>query len=104
MPKALKQAGMAFNDVEYWEINEAFAAQWLGVGRVLKNEFGMELDMDKVNHNGSGIALGHPVGSTGLRILVSLYYEMERTGKTVGGASLCVGGGPSMASIWTRDI
>jgi len=104
MPKALKQAGMDFKDVEYWEINEAFAAQWLGVGRVLKNEFGMELDMDKVNHNGSGIALGHPVGSTGLRIIVTLYYEMERSGYTTGGASLCVGGGPSMASIWTRDV
>ncbi|MDD2587066.1 MAG: thiolase family protein [Syntrophomonadaceae bacterium] len=104
MPKVLKQAGMKFEDVEYWELNEAFAAQWLGVGRMLKEDFGIELDMDKVNHNGSGIALGHPVGCTGLRIIVSLYYEMERLGLTVGGASLCVGGGPAMASLWTRDI
>jgi acetyl-CoA C-acetyltransferase len=104
IPKCLDAAGMKFDDIDYWEINEAFAAQWLGVGRMLKNDFGMELDMDKVNHNGSGIALGHPVGSTGLRIVVTLYYEMERAGLTNGGASLCVGSGPAMASLWTRDI
>ena len=69
IPKCLGQAGLAFGDIEYWEINEAFAAQWLGVGRVLKKDFGIVLDLDKVNHHGSGIALGHPVGSTGLRII-----------------------------------
>ncbi|MFY9175427.1 MAG: acetyl-CoA C-acetyltransferase, partial [Peptococcia bacterium] len=90
--------------IEYWEINEAFAAQWLGVGRMLEQEHGMKLDLDKVNHNGSGISLGHPVGCTGLRIIVSLCYEMERLDLTLGGASLCVGGGPAMASLWTRDI
>jgi len=57
-----------------------------------------------VNHHGSGIALGHPVGSTGLRILVTLYHEMERMDYEFGGGSLCVGGGPSMASLWTRNI
>lgn len=104
IPKCLEQAGLKFEDIEYWEINEAFAAQWLGVGRMLKNDYGMELNIDKSNHNGSGIALGHPVGCTGLRIIVTLYYEMERLGMKLGGASLCVGGGPSMASLWTRDI
>ncbi|PIE70893.1 MAG: acetyl-CoA C-acyltransferase [Deltaproteobacteria bacterium] len=104
IPKCLNQAGMGFEDVEYWEINEAFAAQFLGVGRMLKEDFGMDLSMDKVNHNGSGIALGHPVGCTALRIIVSLYYEMERLNLTTGGASLCVGGGPAIASLWTRDI
>lgn len=104
IPKCLKQAGLKFEDIEYWEINEAFAAQWLGVGIMLKEDFGIELDLDKVNHNGSGISLGHPVGCTGLRIIVSLYYEMERLGSEIGGASLCVGGGPAMASLWTRDI
>jgi acetyl-CoA C-acetyltransferase len=104
LTKCLKQAGMAFADIDYWEINEAFAAQWLGVGRMLEQDFGIRLDLEKVNHNGSGIALGHPVGSTGLRIVVSLYHEMERTGATLGGASLCVGGGPSMCSLWTRDV
>ncbi len=104
IPKALKLAGMKFADVEYWEINEAFAPQWLGVGRKLKEDWGIELDLEKVNHNGSGIALGHPVGSTGLRIIVTMYYELERLGLTTGGASLCVGGGPAMASLWTRNI
>lgn len=108
IPKCLKQAGMKFEDVQYWEINEAFAAQWLGVGRKLKEEYGMDLTnnmkLDKVNHNGSGIALGHPVGCTGLRLIVSLYYEMEKLGLAIGGASLCVGGGPAMCSLWTRDI
>jgi acetyl-CoA C-acetyltransferase len=104
IPKCLKQAGLKFEDVRYWEINEAFAAQWLGVGRVLKAEHGIELDLDKVNHHGSGIALGHPVGATGVRIIVTLYHEMERLGLTMGGASLCVGSGPAMASLWTTDI
>lgn len=104
IPRALNLAGLKFDDIEYWEINEAFAAQFLGVGRMLKQDFGMDLSMDKCNHNGSGIALGHPVGCTALRIVVSLYYEMERLGLTLGGASLCVGGGPALASLWTRDI
>ena len=104
IPKCLRQAGMKWSDIEYWELNEAFAVQFLGVGRMLKEEQGIEIDMDKVNHNGSGISLGHPVGATGMRLIVSLYYELERLGLTVGGASLCVGGGPSMASLWTRDV
>lgn len=104
IPKCLKQAGWKFEDVDYWEINEAFAPQFLGCGIRLKEKYNMALDLNKVNHNGSGIALGHPIGSTGLRIIVSLYYEMERLGLTKGGASLCVGTGPAMASLWTRDI
>lgn len=104
IPRCLEQAGLKFEDIEYWEINEAFAAQFLGVGRMLKEEFGLELDMNKCNLNGSGIALGHPVGCTALRIIVSLYHQMEKMGATLGGASLCVGGGPAMCSLWTRDI
>jgi len=104
IPKALKQAGLKYEDVDYWEINEAFAPQFIGVARMLKEDFGIEMDMSKVNHNGSGIGLGHPVGATALRIIVSMYYEMERLGLTIGGASLCVGGGPAMASLWTREI
>jgi acetyl-CoA C-acetyltransferase len=104
IPKCLKQAGLSFNDIEYWEVNEAFAAQWLGVGRMLKEEHNVSLSTENCNFNGSGIALGHPVGSTGLRIVVSLCYELERQGKTLGGASLCVGTGPAMASLWSRDI
>ena len=104
IPKCLKEAGMKYEDVEYWEINEAFAPQFIGVGRMLKEEFGIEMDLSKVNANGSGIGLGHPVGCTALRIVVSLYYELEKQGKTIGGASLCVGGGPAYCSLWTRDI
>lgn len=104
IPKGLKLAGMKFEDVDYWEINEAFAAQFLGVGHMLKDEFNMQIDMNKCNLNGSGIALGHPVGCSALRIIVSLYYELEKQNKTVGGASLCVGTGPALASLWTRDI
>ncbi len=104
IPKCLRQAGMKFGDVDYWEINEAFAVQFLGVGRMFEEEHGIGLDLDKINHNGSGISLGHPVGATGLRLIVSLYYELERLGLATGGASLCVGGGPSMASLWTREV
>lgn len=91
--KALGYAGLKLNDIGYFEINEAFAAQFLACNRELK------LDMEKVNGNGSGISLGHPVGCTGVRILVSLIYEMQRRGQQLGAASLCVGGGPAMATI-----
>ena len=104
IPKALHTANLSYTDVDYWEINEAFAAQYIGVERMLKEEFDVELDPAKVNHNGSGIGLGHPVGATGLRIIISLYYEMERLGLRFGGASLCVGGGPAMASLWEREV
>lgn len=104
IPKCLDQAGMKFEDVDYWEINEAFAAQFIGVGRMLKEDYNLDLDPAKVNHNGSGIALGHPVGCSALRVVVSLYYEMERLDLKVGGASLCVGTGPAIASLWTRDV
>lgn len=104
IPKCLDQAGIEFGDIEYWEINEAFGVQVIGVQKKLKQDFGMNLDLEAFNHNGSGISLGHPVGCTGLRLIVSLYYEMERLGLTNGGATLCVGGGPAMASLWTREI
>ncbi len=104
IPVALEKAGWNFDDVEYWELHEAFAPQFIGCKIRLKENYGMDLSMDKVNHNGSGIALGHPIGSSGLRIVVSLYYELERLGLTKGGASTCVGTGPAMASLWTRDI
>lgn len=104
IPKALKRANLKFEDVDYWEINEAFAAQFLGAGRLLKEEHGIEIDMNKTNLHGSGIALGHPVGCTGLRIVVTMIYELQRQNKTIGGASLCVGTGPALVSLWTRNI
>jgi acetyl-CoA C-acetyltransferase len=102
--KALKFADLKVDDFDYWELHEAFAAQYLGVERMLQEDFNVSINTEKINHNGSGIALGHPVGSTALRIVVSLYYEMERLGLTNGAASLCVGGGPAMTSLWTRDV
>ncbi|MDO4555735.1 MAG: thiolase family protein [Lachnospiraceae bacterium] len=104
IPKCLGGAGISFEEVDYWEINEAFAAQFLGVERKLELDQGWKLNMDKVNRNGSGIALGHPIGCTGLRIIVSMLYEMKRNGDTIGCSSLCVGGGPAMASLWSSDL
>ncbi len=93
IPRALKYAGLQLEDIDYFEINEAFAAQFLAVNRELK------LDMERVNANGSGIALGHPVGCTGVRIIVTLLSELRRRGARYGVASLCVGGGPAMATV-----
>ena len=93
VPKALKIAGLKDADIDYYEINEAFAAQYIGCERELK------IDRSRINHNGSGIGLGHPVGCTAARIIVALIYELERMGGRYGLASLCVGGGPAMATI-----
>lgn len=104
IPKCLNAAGVKFEDVEYWEINEAFAAQFLGAGKMLEEEAGMKLDMNKVNRLGSGISLGHPIGCTALRIVVTLLHEMERENLMIGGASMCVGAGPAMAGLFSRDL
>ena len=91
--KALQFAGLQMNEIDYWELNEAFAAQFLAVNRELN------IPMDQVNANGSGISLGHPVGCTGARLLTTLIYEMQRRGSKYGCASLCAGGGPAAAII-----
>lgn len=93
IPRALRFAGLEMKDIDYFEINEAFAAQFLACNRELK------IDMDRINANGSGISLGHPVGSTGVRIIVTMLYEMERRGVRYGCASLCCGGGPAIACV-----
>ena len=95
--KALKKAGMNLEDIQLIELNEAFAAQYIAC------EQGLGLDRAITNVNGSGIGLGHPVGCTGLRIVVSLVFEMIRRNLEVGLATLCVGGGMGMATIVTRD-
>ena len=104
IPKCLDAAGVKFEDVDYWEVNEAFAAQFIGVERKLKEDYGYVVDRSKTNINGSGISLGHPVGCSALRIIVTMLYEMKRQDAKIGCASLCVGGGPAMASLWTREI
>ena len=95
--KALKKAGMNLEDIQLIELNEAFAAQYIACEQALG------LDRTITNVNGSGIGLGHPVGCTGLRIVVSLIFEMIRRNLEVGLATLCVGGGMGMATIVTRD-
>ena len=93
VPKAIEAAGLKAEDIGYYEINEAFAAQFIACNRLLK------LDMEKVNANGSGIGLGHPVGCTGARIIIALINELKRRKERYGVASLCVGGGPAMATV-----
>lgn len=87
----LNRSKLAVDDFELVEVNEAFAAQYIGCERELK------LNREITNVNGSGIGLGHPVGSTGARIMVSLIYAMKRSGKSLGLATLCGGGGVSLA-------
>jgi acetyl-CoA C-acetyltransferase len=93
---ALEKAKCAIGDLDLIEVNEAFAAQSIQVHRE------MQWDMDKVNVLGGAIALGHPVGASGTRILVTLMYEMIRREVSLGLASLCVGGGQGMAMIVER--
>jgi acetyl-CoA C-acetyltransferase len=87
----LKRSGMSLDDFELIELNEAFAAQYLGCERELK------LNREITNVNGSGIGLGHPVGCTGARLIVSLIHSMKKKNKSLGLATLCGGGGVSMA-------
>ncbi len=90
---ALKKAGMTTADIDLYEINEAFASQMVACIRELN------LDTDRVNISGGGVSLGHPIGASGTRIVVSLMYAMRRLGKKRGVASLCLGGGNAVAMI-----
>jgi acetyl-CoA acyltransferase len=94
VPKALKRAGLALKDIDLIELNEAFAAQSISVIKDL------ELDMDKVNVNGGAIALGHPLGSTGARLSITLLNEMRRRNGKYGMVTACVGGGQGVAGIY----
>ena len=90
---ALEKAGLKLEDMDLVEVNEAFAAQYLGV----EKELG--LDRSKVNVNGGAIALGHPLGATGTRLVITLLYELRRRGKKYGLATACIGGGQGIAMI-----
>ncbi|MCL2401853.1 MAG: acetyl-CoA C-acetyltransferase [Oscillospiraceae bacterium] len=96
--KALKRADLALNDIELIELNEAFAAQSIGCVRELG------LNEEIVNVNGGAIALGHPVGSSGCRIMVTLLHEMIKRGNKLGLASLCIAGGMGQAVIISTDV
>lgn len=101
---ALNYADLKLDDMDLVELNEAFAAQSLGVLHELEEEHGIDLNkfMEKVNVNGGAIALGHPVGASGNRILVSLIHEMIKRDAKLGLASLCIGGGQGCAVIVKR--
>ncbi|MFE8153928.1 acetyl-CoA C-acetyltransferase [Brenneria goodwinii] len=92
----LKSTGLSLSDIDLIEANEAFAAQFLAVGKVLG------FDEEKVNVNGGAIALGHPIGASGARILVTLLHAMEARDKALGLATLCIGGGQGTAMIVER--
>ncbi|PTX64545.1 acetyl-CoA C-acetyltransferase [Melghirimyces profundicolus] len=90
---ALERAGMKLEEIDQVEVNEAFAAQYIAV----EKELG--LDRERVNVNGGAIALGHPVGASGARILLTLFHELKRCGKKYGLATLCIGGGQGIAMV-----
>ena len=96
IPKVLKRAGLQQSDIDLFEINEAFAVVSLAVNKILG------LDVNKVNVNGGAIALGHPLGATGARILVTLLYALEQHGLRRGVAALCIGGGEASAVVVER--
>jgi acetyl-CoA acetyltransferase family protein len=90
---ALKKAGLKLSDIDLIEVNEAFAGQYLAV----EKELG--LDREKTNVNGGAIALGHPLGATGTRLVITLLYELRRRNKKYGLATACIGGGQGIAVI-----
>lgn len=95
--RALAKAGLTIDELDLIEANEAFAAQAAAVAKELK------FDMSKVNVNGGAIALGHPIGASGARILISLLYEMKRRDAKLGLATLCIGGGQGTALVISRE-
>ncbi len=97
IPKVLRKEGISLSDVDLFEINEAFSGSSVGVNKVL------ELDVDKVNINGGSVALGHPIGASGARVLTTLLYNMKRQKSKVGVASLCLGGGEAVALVLKRQ-
>jgi acetyl-CoA C-acetyltransferase len=96
--KVLKQAGMSIDDVDVVELNEAFAAQVIASAR----EFGVDPFSDKLNPHGGAIALGHPYGMTGARIMGTLLNDLTTRDQTIGLETMCVGGGQGMAIIVER--
>ncbi len=93
IPKVLKKEGISLLDIDLFEINEAFAGSSVGINKVL------ELDTSKVNVNGGSVAMGHPIGASGARVLTTLLYEMKKQSAKKGLASLCLGGGEAVALI-----
>jgi acetyl-CoA C-acetyltransferase len=101
MPKALQRAGLKMSDMGVVEINEAFAAQVIACVRELESQ-GHAVDMEKLNPNGGAIAFGHPNGMSGTRLAMFTISELKRKGGRYGIASLCIGGGQGLATIFER--
>ncbi|MFQ5607295.1 MAG: hypothetical protein ACE5GA_05060 [Candidatus Zixiibacteriota bacterium] len=93
---AVKKAGVGIGDLEAVEVNEAFAPQVVSVERELK------LDRERLNPNGGGVSLGHPLGASGARLALTLLYHMRRNNQKLGAASLCIGGGQGIAAVFER--
>lgn len=93
--KALKQAGLTIEDIGAFEINEAFAVQVLAVFK----GWGFD-DVSRINVNGSGISLGHPIGATGVRIMTSMLHELKRRGGRRALETMCIGGGQGIAALF----
>jgi acetyl-CoA C-acetyltransferase len=96
LPKAVKKAGLSIEDVDYFEFNEAFAVVGLANAKILK------LDNDKVNVNGGAVSLGHPLGCSGVRIIVTLLNVLEQNNSKIGAAAICNGGGGASAIVIER--
>jgi acetyl-CoA acetyltransferase len=94
--KALQRANLQLSDIDIIELNEAFAAQSLAVANTLG------IDQEKLNPHGGAIALGHPLGCTGARLIATLVNDLQTKDKTLGLATLCVGGGQGLATIIER--
>ncbi len=101
----LSKNNISIDDIDLIELNEAFAAQSLGVIKELSQEYGKDKNwfIERTNVNGGAIALGHPIGASGNRIIVTLLHEMKKQGKETGLASLCIGGGMGTAVV-VRNI
>lgn len=97
--KALARAGLAMTDMDLIELNEAFAAQVLACTREWKLT---KADFERLNVNGSGISLGHPVGATGVRILATMLRELERRDGRYALETMCIGGGQGLTAIFER--
>jgi len=102
IPKALARAGLAPDDIDVYEIHEAFAAQVLAVLREFPKQTGYTIPDDRLNPNGGAVALGHPFGDSGTRLLLSLSTELAETGKRYGVIGVCVGSGQGVAMVLER--
>lgn len=97
IPKALELTGLSVNDIDVWEVNEAFGSQ--ATYSVEK----LNIPKNKLNRRGGAIALGHPLGMTGARMIVTLFHELERTNEKLGVVSMCIGTGMGAAGVFERE-